>query len=100
MNTYQTSSGERIKKSIIDLRIRRAKLIKIVSLDYECCERCGCTDDRLDLSHIISVKECQESGRSELAYDVNNLELLCRKHHLEIEAMSKKEREQFHIDRL
>ena len=100
MNTYQTSSGERIKKSIIDLNIRRAKILKLDALDYKYCERCGRTDDRLDLSHIISVKECQESGRSELAYDVKNLELLCRKHHLEIEAMSKKEREQFYIDRL
>lgn len=98
MNTYSTSSGQRYKKSAIDRRVRTAKEMKLQSqLDehgYNFCEVTGRSrGEHLDCSHIISVDECQKSGRTELAWDLNNIEILCRTEHLKVEAMSKIDRE-------
>jgi len=84
-NTYALSNGERVKKTVIDKRVRVAKQ-KLLSnqLDdygYNFCERCKINASQgipLDCSHNVSVKEAQETGQSELAYDVNNMEVLCR----------------------
>ena len=94
MNTYSTSYGDRLTTPEIDRRIRKAKSKKKLELEYHACERCDSNQGWLDMSHIISVKECKESGRAELAYTVDNLELLCRTHHDEIELMTKEEREE------
>lgn len=90
-NYYRTSTGERVSKPEIDKRVREAKALKIQQqldeLGYNVCELAaiGCEMDegcnRLDCSHIISVKECQERGYSELAWDVNNIQILGRKCH-------------------
>lgn len=84
MNTYRTSLGERIRKSVIDRRIREAKRISIErQLDrygYNFCEKCG-GQGRLDCSHIKSVDQCQKDGESEKAYDPDNIQILCRKCH-------------------
>lgn len=83
MNTYKTSSGERISKSIIDARVRKAKKQKIDNQFEECgynfCEDCGRSSGvYLDCSHDSSVDQCQKQGKSELAYDVDNLTIRCR----------------------
>ena len=86
MPSYRTSSGERVLKSVIDLRIHRAKELKLKLFfeehGYYFCEDCGRSDKSpLDCSHDISVDQCQKSGRTELAWDVNNITLRCRDCH-------------------
>lgn len=86
MNTYQLSNGERIKKTVIDARVKKAKAQvlenQLLEYGYNFCVNCKrSTGVYLDCSHIVSVKDCQEMGKSELAYDVDNIEVLCRFHH-------------------
>jgi 5-methylcytosine-specific restriction endonuclease McrA len=85
MTTYSTSSGERLEKSTIDFRICEAKkkvlANQLYTHGYHFCEECKRTNVILDCSHIVSVKECQESGRSELAWDESNIEVYCRSCH-------------------
>lgn len=82
MNYYYTSSGERVAKSVIDSRVRKAKAKKVASMDYPHCEECGISSGtRFDCSHAISVKKCQENRQVELAWDVNNIRMLCRECH-------------------
>lgn len=96
MNTYKTSNGDRLSKSIIDNRIRNAKQKYIEDFKdrygFLFCERTKRTDLPLDCSHIISVKECQNNGQSELAYSLQNIELLSRKEHEKIECWSNEKR--------
>ena len=84
-NSYQTSTGERVKKSVIDSRIKDAKAEKLEQFrdehGYYFCEDCKTSQGRIDCSHEISVKEAQETGRSELAWDVQNIKLRCRACH-------------------
>ena len=86
MNSYNTSSGKRIKQSTIDSLIRKAKAEKLRQQfeehQYNFCEQCGISSGTyLDCSHNESVKSCKENGRTELAFDVNNITVLCRKCH-------------------
>lgn len=88
MNHFSTSTGERISKAEIDRRIRAAKQEKISRMyeeyGYIFCEVCGLNSNAgvpLDCSHTISVDECQKTGRAELAYDVSNIKIRCRKCH-------------------
>lgn len=86
MGTYSTSTGERLSKSTIDYRIRKAKQKviqnQLLEYGYNFCEDCKVSSGvRLDCSHDISVDECQKTGRAELAYDVNNMKIRCRKCH-------------------
>jgi hypothetical protein len=83
MTTYSTSSGERFKKSVIDVKVKRAKATKLEEqLDeygYNFCEVCHKSSGTyLDCSHDISVKTAQETGHTELAWDVNNITIRCR----------------------
>ena len=86
MGTYRTSSGERVKKSVIDRRVREAKRQKLElfcddnNTNKVWCEECGENEAYaiIDCSHDISVDECQKSGRSELAWDIDNITLRCR----------------------
>lgn len=85
-NTYSTSTGERVTKSEIDKKVRKAKEQKIQNMiddfGYVFCEDCKRNDCKpIDCSHEISVKEAQESGRAELAWDVNNIKMRGRKCH-------------------
>ena len=87
-NTYKESSGARVTRGLIERRTREAKAKKIdlqlLEHGYNFCEECGrnaSSGERLDCAHTISVKECLESGRAELAYDVNNIRILCRPDH-------------------
>ena len=86
MNHYRTSTGERISKLEIDKRVRQAKKEKLQEqfekYGYNFCEECLRNDDKpIDCSHVISVDECQKSGRSELAWDKDNIRILGRKCH-------------------
>jgi primosomal protein N' len=88
MNHFHTSDGERVAKSTIDYRVREAKKKKIeLFLDehgYIFCEECERNANSgvyIDCSHDISVDECQKSGRCELAWDVDNITMRCRKCH-------------------
>ena len=88
MNHYRTSSGEKVAKSTIDYRVREAKKKKIyLMLDqygYIFCEECGVNANSgvfIDCSHDISVDECQKTSHSELAWDINNITMRCRKCH-------------------
>lgn len=89
MNYYKTSTGERVAKSTIDYRVREAKKKKIaLMLDqygYIFCEDCDVNASSgvfIDCSHEVSVDECQKTGRSELAWDINNnIKMRCRNCH-------------------
>ena len=85
MNTFKTSKGERITKGKIDRNIRYAKALKIREFKndhgYVYCEDCGSNNGLIDCSHDISVNEAQNTGRTELAWDVNNITLRCRECH-------------------
>jgi hypothetical protein len=83
MGTYQTSKGERIKQSVIERLVRKAKEKKLRQQfdehGYNFCEHCLISSGTyLDCSHRVSVKEAKESSRTELCYDVNNIDVLCR----------------------
>lgn len=86
MNTYSTSTGERITQLELDKRIRQAKERKkeewLDKWNYFFCEDCmKSSQPRYDMSHDISVQECKMSGRAELAYDTDNIKIRCRKCH-------------------
>jgi len=107
MPTYKQSDGTRIEKSVLDRRISESKVeYGELFLDAHCyifCERCKgnkyqCSGNAS--SHIISVDECQKSGRSELAYDITNLERLGHKCHMELEQWSHAKREAWQKFRL
>ena len=85
-NSYITSTGERILKTVIDSRIRKAKAevldIQMRDYSYNFCEICQrSSGTRFDVSHIVSTDECQKSGFTEKAWQVSNLEVLCRNCH-------------------
>jgi len=86
MNTYQCSDGSRLKQSVIDRLITKAKKQKVESQfddhGYNFCEECGISSGTyLDCSHNVSVKKAKEQGKTELCFDVNNITMLCRKCH-------------------
>ena len=85
MNTYRTTSGERIAKSIIDRKISEAKREKINKMlkeyGYIFCEECGRNTNSgipIDCSHTISVDEAQKMGNTELSWSIDNLKMRCR----------------------
>lgn len=86
MNTYKTSSGDRISQKQIDINIRLAKAIVIEKQlkehGYNFCTDCKRNDCKpIDCSHHISVKEAKETGRTELCWDINNISLVGRNCH-------------------
>lgn len=101
MGTFRMSNGDKIKKELLNTRISKAKEIYSDSFlsekGYHYCERCERNDcNGVSRSHIISVDECQKSGRAELAYCQQNLELLGQKCHLDIESWSHEKRESWY----
>lgn len=85
-NKYRCSDGTRVAKSVVDARVRKAKEMKIqIFLEehgYLFCEVCGENNCQpIDCSHDISVDKCQKMGKTELAWDVNNITLRGRKCH-------------------
>ena len=101
MPKYKTSNGESLEKKVIDRRISKAKEQFLQSFfdehGYYFCQRSGRSDLKpLDISHIISVRICQSEGKSELAYSLDNFELLCRKEHLKFEDWSNQKRKSWY----
>jgi len=103
MNSYKTSDGETITKRQIDNNIKKAKkeFLRVFfdKWGYYFCERDLTTNTRLDCSHIISVRECQDSGKSDLAYDLDNLELLSREAHNQLEIWPNAKRKEWYYAR-
>jgi len=97
MSKYKTSTGESLENSVIDRRISKAKEEFLEDFrdqhGFYFCERTKRSDVHLECSHIISVRICKASGRSELAYSKKNLELLGRFAHEHIESQSNQIRE-------
>jgi len=97
MNTYSTSKGERITEAKKQRNIRKAKEIKVREFKNDhgfiYCEDCGKSDGYIDISHTVSVKYCQETRRTELAWDQNNLKFRCRHDHNKHDALTNQERE-------
>ena len=93
MNHYRLSNGDKISKSRIDALVKNAKkkvlAMQIDEHGWNFCEVCGTSAGLLDCSHTISVNECQKSGKSELAFDVDNIKVRCRKCHDEHDSKSK-----------
>ncbi len=86
MNYYKTSKGQRVGKSTIDGRVRSAKKQKLDKMynnyGYYFCEDCKASAGvYLDCSHDISVDKCQKEGKTELAWDIDNITIRCRKCH-------------------
>ena len=86
MNSYECSDGTRLKQSVIERLITKAKAQKVRRfLDdngYVFCENCKVSNSfKFDLSHRVSIKDAKESGRTELCFDVENLDFLCRECH-------------------
>lgn len=86
MNHYKTSDGQRVSKQYIDSKVRQAKEqklnLQLEEFGYNFCMECLRNDCLpLDCSHIISVDECQKTGRSELAWDLDNIRIIGRRHH-------------------
>ena len=85
MNHYYTSDEERVAKSTIDAKVRVAKSNALSEQFYEFgynfCTDCLSSNGRLDCSHTISVDEAQKTRRTELAWDVDNIKVRCRRCH-------------------
>jgi 5-methylcytosine-specific restriction endonuclease McrA len=86
MNSCKTSSGDYVLKSVLDRNVRKAKAKKLADQleehGYNFCQSCGRSrGDYLDCAHLTSVDQCQKQGMSELAWDVDNINILCRACH-------------------
>ena len=94
MNYYRTSTGDKISKTAIDAKVKVAKQSALDEqfdeYGYNFCIECLQSGGvYLDCSHTISVNEAQKSGRSELAYDPNNIRVRCRACHIQHDNKSK-----------
>jgi len=86
MNHYYTSQGDKISKAAIDAKVRKAKQhaleIQFNDYGYNFCTHClKSSGVYLDCSHQVSVDQAQKTRRAELAYDPNNIDILCRECH-------------------
>ena len=86
MNTYECSDGSRLKQSVIERLITKAKAQKVRQQfdehGYNFCEDCKISSGTyIDCSHDVSVKKAKETSRTELCFDVNNITMLCRNCH-------------------
>lgn len=90
------SNGEMMDKKKIDRRVAQAKeqylQAYIDEHGYLFCERTKRSDLPLERSHIASVKMCQESKKSEIAWSLDNFEFLTREEHMKIEVMERRHR--------
>jgi Zn ribbon nucleic-acid-binding protein len=78
-NNVHLSNGKSISRSVFERRITLAKAMvlnrQIEAYGYNFCVKCKQNDCiPVQCSHNVSVKECVESGKAELAYDINNIE--------------------------
>ena len=83
MNHYFDSFGNRYTTPQIERKIAQAGKSKLLEQRFEhgynFCESCKRNDCKpIDVSHTISRKEAKETGRVEVLWDLDNLEILCR----------------------
>lgn len=106
MPKYPKSDGTFIDKKSVDRKITKAKEVYsqnfIDEHGYIYCERCkknpsGCPG--IARSHIISVKECQNNGTTEISWMLNNIELLGQTCHREIEDWTNEKRAAWYFAR-
>ncbi len=98
MGTFKTSKGERLSKANIDANIRVAKSVFIAeNTDKQYCWACGTTCEKLSCSHIISVNRCQNDGRTEIAWSIENLQLECIPCHLQTETRNFKHHANYRV---
>ena len=101
MNTWRCSNGERITEAKKQRNIRHAKAEKIRQFKNDhgrCyCENCGTNQGHISCSHIISVKYAQETGRTQLAWFIPNIQLHCSGCHADIERKTNFEREDIYV---
>lgn len=94
MTKYSTSAGQAVEKSIIDRRTREGKAEALEAqrdeFGYNFCVKCGNNGSgrRLHCSHIVSVKEAQETSRAELAWLPSNIQILCEVCHAEFDGLN------------
>ena len=107
MGKFYKSNGESISKEAIDRKDAKAKneySEEFLSENgYYFCERCKGNINQcpgISRSHIISKKECQNTGRAELAYSKTNYELLGDECHRDIENWSAHKRDSWYFERL
>jgi len=90
MPNYPTTGGTMVSKQYIDRKVTQAKKQKVQEMydenGFTFCERTKRSDSPTDVSHIISVRMCQAEGQSEIAWDLDNLEILTRDEHMKIES--------------
>lgn len=80
MGTFKQSNGERITKANIDANIRVAKSLFVDRCCYHeqlYCWDCGKNWWKMSVSHIVSVNKCQNDGKVEQAWNLENFEWLC-----------------------
>tara|TARA_R110000851_G_scaffold164436_1_gene308742 strand:- start:40 stop:327 length:288 start_codon:yes stop_codon:yes gene_type:complete len=93
MAKYYLTDGSKMDKKTIDRKITKAKKEYrqeryLEGLSF--CEHCGLSkSEAYDISHVISVNDCQREQKTELSWLSSNLELLCRSCHLKHENKSK-----------
>jgi Zn finger protein HypA/HybF involved in hydrogenase expression len=102
INTFKCSTGERVTKARIDRNVRFAKEQKVREFRNDkgpgYCEDCGSNQGRIDCSHTISVKYAQETSRTELAWQVNNIKLRCADCHARLDKKTNQEREMIYAN--
>jgi len=92
-NIVRTSDGRIYTSEQCDRRTRNAcKAVMIKQKNeygYNFCKACGVNDRSaiIDPSHDISVKECKENGKAELAWDVDNITPRCRDCHNKLDKL-------------
>lgn len=87
-NTVTCSDGTKLSRQQLERYINRAKAKKIELMvfvfGFLFCEECKVNEKaagKLDCSHEVSVDECIKTGRAELAADIDNIKMRCRKCH-------------------
>jgi 5-methylcytosine-specific restriction endonuclease McrA len=86
MNTYSDSQDKRYTTPQIERKIKKSALelleLQFIEHGYNFCDSCKRSSGTyLDVSHTISRKKAKENGKVEVLWDLDNLEILCRKCH-------------------
>lgn len=84
--TYKDSNGNRYTTEQINRKSDEAAKLKLqLQFDehrYYFCEHCFKNDCKpIDVSHTVSRKAAKENGNVEILWDLENLEIIGRRHH-------------------
>ena len=86
MGIYFDSNGERYTQNQVDARVSKAKQDKLEQMrdehGYIFCEDCSVSSGvYFDCSHNVSVQDAKNERRVELAWDIDNIKIRCRRCH-------------------